>query len=100
MQAGSDDDECSYVRAANLLAGHAVSRVHSFRIPPLSAHQPGPDALDSLRESSARLELAATLADLGVWSVDLRTRTSSNDARLRAMFALDDGDDSRTAAAR
>ncbi len=86
------------MRAASILAGSASRRVSYSRFP-LSVNQSGRDALDSLRESSARLELAATLADLGVWSVDLRARTSSHDARLREMVALDDKDDSRPAAA-
>lgn len=80
------------------MAGHVIRRVSCSRFL-LPVTQSGQDALDSLRESSTRLELAATLADLGVWSVDLRTRTSSHDERLRAMVALDDQDDSRPAAA-
>lgn len=80
------------------MARPAIRRVSCSRLP-LSGNKSGHDALDPLGESSARLELAATLADLGVWSVDLRTRTSSHDERLRAMVALDDQDDTRPATA-
>lgn len=49
-------------------------------------------AVAALRESTARLELATTLADLGTWSVELRTGAATQDMRLRAMLAVSDGD--------
>lgn len=46
----------------------------------------------ALRESKARLELAATLADLGTWSVDLRTGRATHDARLHAVLGAAEDD--------
>ena len=49
-------------------------------------------AIAALRESTARLELAAALVNLGTWSVDLRSGTATQDARLRTMLGVAEDD--------